>query len=78
MIVIVDLQCCLDDNKLLVALCQFDEMDLTTEAALFVMRIHYVMYLALCGRFVWCDLIHFTLITFIFNSAVLACYKKQV
>lgn len=72
MIVIVDLQCCLDDNKLLVALCQFDEMDLTTEAALFIMRIHYVMYLALCGRFVWCDLhftsgslhIHFTFIRF--------------
>jgi len=43
MIVIVELECYLDDNKLLVALCQFDEMVLTTEAALFIMRIHYVM-----------------------------------
>jgi len=58
MVVIVELECYLDDNKLLVALCQFDEMVLTTEAALFIMRIHYVMYLV----FVWWYLFHFTFI----------------
>ncbi len=46
-------QCYLDDYRLLEALCCFDEMDGITEAALFIMRIYYViMYYAFYSRFV--------------------------
>lgn len=57
-------QCYLDDSRLQKALGFFDEMDVITEAALFIMRIYYIiMYLALSNRFV-CYHINFTFIRF--------------
>ncbi len=69
-------QCYLDDYRLLEALCCFDEMDRITEAALFIMRIYYVImyYIDVITSISHSSGFKRSLV---YNSTVLVCYEKQ-